>query len=280
MQPIKIANDPRLAAKREQLTHLLKLMAGGAGVGMFGRSLVQFAKRPTLEVPFVSPGPSTLPIPVAVEEEQPGLKKLAGAVFDAVASMIPDGLDPATEWLGRNVSKPTNAPLMYPLSFAAAAGGVGGGWALTDWYLQRRRKQKMQQELERAKGDFQSALLDQSRASRAVKQADDQLGRKLDQLFDLLCAKEVELRDELEKTGNFADTAAKFPGLYLTAMTLLGAGSAYGMYNWTKKRSPSHVLQRAIRERGRALWSRSPQGVQVIPTPVTVPHEEEQPMAA
>ena len=69
MQSIKIANDPRLTAKREQLTHLLKLMAGGAGVGMFGRSLLQFAKRPSLEVPFVSPGPSTLPIPVAVEEE-------------------------------------------------------------------------------------------------------------------------------------------------------------------------------------------------------------------
>lgn len=279
--------------KFEQLKHLINLAVGGAGVGMFGRSMLHLVggRKPATTIPFVSPGPSVLPVPIAAEEEQqPQLAKfaadLSGWVKDNVgmplARMIPDGPDPISKTIGEYVSDPRRAPIMYPLAIGAGAAGVAGGWSLTDWLLKRRRKSRMQEDITNAKRDFQNALLQQSQAARmygkTAADAEPTVADKLDQLFDVVEEKHAELVKEAaqdkEAAGNAADALAAVPGLYYTALALTGAGSAYGMYNWTRNRSPQHLLNQAVRERARALWAKSPQAVQVVPTPVGRREEE------
>lgn len=282
--------------KFEQLKHLINLAVGGAGVGMFGRSMLHLAsgRKPATTIPFVSPGPSILPVPVADEEQQqPQLAKLAadlsGWVKDNIgmplARMIPDGPDPISKTIGEYVSDPRRAPIMYPLAIGAGAAGVAGGWSLTDWLLQRRRKARMQEDVTNAKRDFQNALLQQSHVARqfggkSAAATEPTVADKLDQLFDVVEEKQAgivkEAAQDKEAGGNMADVLAAGPGLYYTALAMLGGGSAYGMYNWTRNRSPQHLLNQAIRERARSLWAKSPQAVQVVPT--TVRREEEEPI--
>ena len=272
---------PRDAQRAEAVKTLFRLMAGGAGVGMFGRGLLHLMQPQTLpQVPFVSPGPSTLEIP-AVQEEEPGLAKLAAelakeALFDdqtlanawknvAEARFPLDitGITGVTGWLGRNVSDPQNAPMMMPLALGSAAAGTAGGWSLADWALRRRRKSQIDEQLQAAKDEFQAALLAQAQAAGpGVKAASEQsLSERLDVLYDLL----QETNEKQIKEGSVADAASIPAGAYLTALGLLSAGSAYGMYNWTKNRSKAHLLDKALRERARLLWARSPQPVSVVP---------------
>lgn len=280
------------AQKYVQLKHLINLALGGAGVGMFGRGLLHMAggRKPSTAIPFVSPGPSVLPVPVPQEEEEQPLPKLASDLASWVkdnigmplARMIPDGPDPLSKTIGEYVSDPRRAPIMYPLSIGAGAAGVAGGWSLTDWLLKRRRKARMQEDITNAKRDFQNALLQQAQAARGygMKTASElTVADKLEMLFDAVEEKRTDLvkqaAQDKEAKGNAADLLATAPGLYYTALALLTGGAAYGTYNWTRNRSPQHLLNQAVRERSRALWAKSPQAVQVVPTPMSTKQEEE-----
>lgn len=278
--------SPRDAQRAAAVKTLFRLMAGGAGVGMFGRGLLHLMQPQTVpDVPFVSPGPSSLPIPV-IEDEEPGLAKFSAelakeAIFSdqqlangyrTIAENFPLDITGLTGWVGRNVSDPQHAPAMMPLSLGAAAAGTYGGWSLADWMLQKRRKAHVDSQLQQAKDEFQAALLSQAQAAEPQKRAsaDDPLSDRLDVLFDAM----QKTAEEQTKQANVADVASVPFGMYLTALGLLSGGSAYGMYNWTKNRSKAHLLDKALRERSRMLWQRAPQTVAAIPvSPEPMPEE-------
>ena len=276
-------------AQKVQLRHLLKLMAGGAGLGMLGRSAVHImSPRPELSVPFISPGPSVLPIPV---EEEPAqrrqplaprglLTKLAADInqhiksankglvdqfIDTASAFVPQSLvGPPT--IANSVGNPLNAPLMYPMSVGAAAAGIGGGWKLTDWLMDKRRTAQTEEELHKAKQDFQAALIAQAQASRVKRAGDEETtGDKLDRLFDLL--------EKRAGSENMMDYVAWPVGLYQLAAGTLAAGAGYGTYQWARNRSQSKLLQKALQERARRMWQQSLQPVSVVP--VRVPRKDQ-----
>jgi hypothetical protein len=298
----KIATlTPRDAQRAEAVKTLFRLAAGGAGVGMFGRGLMHLLQPQTqLDVPFVSPGPSVLPIPVSAEPSpkkgQGGLAKFAAelekdALFDdqslangyrAFAENMPFEPTGLGKLVSTNVTNPQHAPMMMPMSLGAAAAGTAGGWSLADWLLKRRRKSHVDAQMQAAKDDFQQALLEQSQAAQAARgikraAAAQTLGERLDVLFDALQEQSVENVAAVKAAG-LADAVAPVGGMYLTMLGLLSGGSAYGMYNWTKNRSKAHLLQKALQERSRNLLARSPQTVSLVP--MTEHPPEEQPVAA
>lgn len=276
--------SPRDAQRAEAAKSLFRLLAGGAGVGMFGRGLLHLLQPSSApEVPFVSPGPSPLPVPVPPEEEEgrPQLAKFAEelskeALFDdqtlangyrTLVENFPLDVTGITGLVGRNVTNPKDAPMMMPLSLGAAAAGTAGGWSLADWVLQKRRRAHIDSQLQQAKDEFQAALLSQAQTRRGEKTASEQsLSERLDVLFDQMAATQ-----QSKEAGATADLASTPLGMYMTALGLLSGGSAYGMYHWTKNRSKAHLLDKALRERSRALWQRAPQTVVTIPTAPAAP---------
>lgn len=281
--------SPRDVQRAAAVKTLFRLMAGGAGVGMFGRGLLHMMQPEGIpDVPFVSPGPSTLPIPVVANDadgKPPGLAKFAAELakeaifsdqqlangFRTFAENFPLDVTGMTGWVGRNVSDPQYAPAMMPLSLGAAATGTVGGWSLADWMLKKRRRSHVDSQLQQAKDEFQAALMAQAQAARpSIKAAaDESLGDRLDQLFDML----EKTAETQTKEANVADAASVPFGMYLTALGLLSGGSAYGMYNWTKNRSKAHLLDKALRERSRLIWQRAPQTVAAMPVAPTMPEE-------
>lgn len=278
-------------AQKVQLRHLLGLMAGGVGLGMIGRGMVHaLSPRPELSVPFISPGPSVLPIPV--EEEEPprpprpmglsrrgSITKLAAAVnqhlkaankglvdkaIDTASAFVPQSLYFGSA-LADSVGNPVNAPLMYPMSVGAAAAGVGGGWKLTDWLMDQRRSAQTEEELAKAKHDFHAALIAQAQAARTKRASDgESVGEKLDRLCDAL--------EKRAANENIMDSAAWPVGLYQLAAGTLAAGAGYGTYQWTKNRSQSKLLNKALQERARRMWQQQLQPVSVVP--VRVPRKD------
>lgn len=277
-------------AQKTQLRHLLSLVAGGAGLGMLGRGAVHvMSPRPELSVPFISPGPSILPIPV--EEEPPqrrqmlaphgSMAKFAAAInqhlksankgvvdkfIDTASAFVPQSLTGFSA-IADSVGNPINAPLMYPMSLGASAAGIGAGWKLTDWLMDRRRTAQTDEDLNKAKQDFQAALIAQAQASRVKRAAHDEpISDKLDRLYDLF-------EKRAANDSNLMDWVAGPVGMYQMAAGTLAAGAGYGTYQWARNRSQSKLLQKALQERARRMWQQSLQPVSVVP--VRVPRKDQ-----
>jgi hypothetical protein len=248
----KTAN-PRVEYARQ----LMQLGLAGLGGGAAARAAMGFRNlgRPAIPTPFISPGPSAIEIhiPTQGNAEDPDLETPtdeANLKFADIGSTIP-GWDfvanqvakvlPEGEF-ARNVSK-------VPLPVMAAGAGLAGGWSLTDWILDKRRKDKLKDELETAQQDYTDALGSQYMQS---KQAGDvnTTGELLDNVFD-----------QLTKQGLVSEAL----GAYLLTAATLAGGAGYGTYQWAKGRSDAALLAKAQKERARKLWNRVPQPVYAVP---------------
>jgi hypothetical protein len=139
------------------------------------------------------------------------------------------------------------------LQLGIGGGALLGGWGLTDWLLNRRRRSQLQSELESAQQDYQKAIKQQFQ-TRKQASADTPASTNI-------------LDDHYTQT-KCAGLGGQLGGGVLAALGLLAAGGALGTYQWTKGRSASKQLKAAQRERARMLWEAQPQPIYAVPVPV------------
>lgn len=272
---IKVAlEDPRLSLARQ----ILGVGAAGFGAGAAARAVSGFANlgREPVDAPFISPGPSALPIavpgkPGEEEEETPqaaanlkfaqpvATQPAAPSTYDAAASVL-------AQFLPKDSFSRTARGISGPV--LAGAGGLAGGWALTDWVLDGQRKRQLDDELAAAKAEYSQALMGGAKTASTEPTTAE--------LLEQLC-------DRLEKVANdppatpaaapapaatglldMATPAKAWGGYELAAALMAGAG-AYGGYKWTKGRSEAELLAKAQRQRARQLWSQNLQPIYMVP---------------
>ena len=273
-----------IAQRPEVFRRLLSLGAAGIGLGATGRTLLDlFSTQPEYKMPFVSPGPSTLEIPVSPqEEEQPqtGLAKLTRGLkragwaedlskkFPSIVDKIPL-FGPTLNSIERGVNHAGQAWWNGPAAVGIGAGSVGLGWGLADWLVGKNRKQQTDDELNHAKDVYQQALL-----SEGTKQAGkiDPIVAKLDTVFDLF--EKVAAEKSAAEYGDWWNPIAQgfshpagnaAVGAYITALGTLAAGTGYAGYQWAKSRSPSSLLQKALQARAQRLWQTTSQPIEAVP---------------
>lgn len=253
-----VTTDPRVDLAKQ----LLSVGAAGLGAGAAARALVGLRNlgRPPVQTPFISPGPSAIPIPVPAPqvddvggeespEEEANLKFAAGETsgpFESAAQGLAQFM-PRSSW-GREAAS-------IPGTVLTGGAALMGGWKLTDMLLDNRRKAQLQEELDMAKKEYEGALHGTMGAKLA---SNDKVGVGLDQLFD-----------GLSKEGS---VTAKATGAYALAAALMAGGAGVGAYNWTKGRSEAALLAKAQKERARRLWSSNLQPVYAVPEPVEMPN--------
>jgi hypothetical protein len=259
MPSINALRPKQADARTDLAKQILSIGLAGLGAGVTGRSIMGLRNlsRPPVQTPFISPGPSPLPIPIPAEQlppeedpeltvDSPAYKYGSAGLYEGAANTLAQYL-PEQQWSREAISVPA----------LALTGGLGavGGWKLTDWLLDKRRKAQLNDELVNAQSEYESALQSQFQPKMAAA-TDDKIGigPQLDELFGVL-----------EKSAIGATSGAA--GAYLLAAALLGGGAAAGTYNWTKNRSPAAMLAKAQKERARQLWARSNQPVVAVPMP-------------
>lgn len=239
-------------ARTDLAKQILSIGLAGLGAGVAGRSVMGLRNlsRAPAAVPFISPGPSPLAIPVQgpPEEEEldapPSFGKVAEdpGWYESTANTLAKAI-PQDQWSREAITLPA----------LAITGGLAGagGWKLTDWMLDKRRKSQLDEELQSAQADYEAALQSQFQPKMAAATDKIGIGPQLDELFG-----------ELEKVAGYTSSAA---GAYLLAASVLGGGAAMGTYNWAKSRSPAAMLAKAQKERARRLWAQNNQPIIAIP---------------
>lgn len=221
----------------------LGLLAAGLGAAIRGGTgLYQMAQknmRPAARPAATAPVMIDVPIRKKQEEDNP-LKMASQSEVSVPESWVQDFLS------GGANTKPSRWWAALPVSVAAGAGGLYGGWKLSDMLMDSRRKSQLQAELDDAKSDYEAALRGESK-----------LGQALDALYD-----------RMEKEANIADIVG--PNLGLAALLgLTGAlGSGYVSYNLTKARNPQALKDKAKRQYQVEQYRRRPSPILARPVPL------------
>lgn len=220
---------------REQaLQNALSMGLVGTGAGMAGRGffgLLELIRRNASKPPRSVPTP--VPIDLPLEENE---SKIAG-----VADFL----------RGDYAQSISGVPWAVPAAVGAGGAGLVGGWSLMDYLLDKRRKGDLDAELEKAKSEYESALI----RNTAKTANDDSLGADLDRLYDL-----VE-----KKADYWSDLAGKLTGLYGIYAGTSGLAGAALAYNWGKKRQRKAIIEKALKERRRRRFSSQPAPVYLRP---------------
>jgi len=151
------------------------------------------------------------------------------------------------DFLKGDYAKSTSGvPWAIPAAVGAGAAGAYGGWKGIDALLEQRRKGELDDELEKAKREYEEAL------SGETKLAED-----LDELYD-------EVEKQAVSPSDAAGTATGLYGVYGGAAALLAAIAAY---QYGKKRQRRSLLEAAQEKRRRSRFARQPVPMQVRPVP-------------
>lgn len=227
----------------------LGLLMFGLGAGARGlQGLVNLGRRNLQRPSLPSFTDHVIQVPIRDDAEE---KTASDPVTDYV-------VNPITDAFKGNVSEPGAWPLSLPLALTATGTGIFGGYKLTDWLMDQRRKSQLQEELDDAKQRYEAALTGKSA-----------LAQDLDALYDAYT----------EKQGSAADNWGRIIGGGLTIGLPLGLISGLITYDMTKKRTPSEVLRKAKQKRLRELTQRQPPAVYARPAyqagSADVPTEDE-----
>jgi len=278
--------------KRKQLIEILaRIGFMGAGVGAAGRSLLGL--RQLTDPRPLALGPRALlpdPIPLKVfrsaeEEEEDTAPRLPMRRPKAAAVDMSQLWDDAKTWAAEKLpetgiagaSHPVLSSLGIPLAAGTALGTTYGGWKLLDWLLRKQRKGVMTQALRKAEEDYEKAVADQYRnamRSKAASTADTRdVSAALDELHADLhdMAKQAgvkEIYEKMKAAPQMAwDVGHGASGAYLAALALLAAAAFHKTHQWTRGRSPSAVVSKALKQRYRQYPAPGP----AYASPVRVP---------
>jgi hypothetical protein len=264
------ANDI-LQAEAMRRVLQLALFSGTAGVGARAlQGIGDFVGRAAGRDPKPAARPLALPIPVPVTlprrrksaqaADEPGpLGRLARYITTQVPWMHQPGT--LSGWQNPNMA---DKSWVYPAGAAAAAGGLYGGYKLTDFILDRTKKREQESELERARRDYQEALMGQYPPKAASA------GDALDALYEASREKRANLVTRT-LAGLPETVAGELPpwlvGTALTGMGTLAVGSGLASYNWARDHSQTKALEEAIRRRQEQLAAQSPPSLMAVPVP-------------
>lgn len=172
---------------------------------------------------------------------------------------------PSVGLAGDDASTKSGIPLYLPLMGAALAGGLYGGYKLTDLLLGKRQQAEKEDELESAKKRYRHAITSQYTPSQVEKWSSADVGIKLDALYKTFV-----------KQG-LSDALGTALGLYGLFGGALALGTGVGTYKYLKARTPEARLKKIIEQRARERWLRSPPEVRgtVAQFPVTSPPESD-----
>jgi hypothetical protein len=276
---------PRNVMQAEAMRSIINaaLLAGAVGIG--GRTLQglgNFAGRNLGQAPKTPLRQSTIPVPVPVDLSPPSPRR--GRPRFKAAEALP-ALPPPAEihkqpltWLAQNaanalgtmkgpgehMSLPGKAlsgwgsrsiadkPWAYPVGAAAIGAGLVGGYKLTDWLLDRARKNEVDSELAEARKQYEAAMMGQyGQKAASVDPVDP-----VDALYDAT-----------EKSAGVVGPAL---GMGLLGMGAIGLGSGMASYNWARGRSRTRALEEAIRRRQEALFAQAPRPIMATPVPYPV----------
>ncbi len=219
----------------------------GLGVGVGGRALLALGGGNPQPRPL--PAPISIPIPHPAAAE--GKEKAAG-----LGSFLGSFLS------GEHATTEPGIPWAWPAATLAAGGGLLAGWHGLDSILASRRKAGLEGEVEKAKKDYETALLGQY---GKPKMAEEETPEEQEDAADEAEGEEL-LGEDLDKLASLiekrsftaADVAGAITGGYGTYSLLTGLPAAYLGYHWAKRRQNAAVLAKAQRERTRQLYAQQP----------------------
>jgi len=150
---------------------------------------------------------------------------------------------PATfmSWLkGSQARTPSEIPAYYPLAALAAAGGLAGGYGLTDKVLDSRRSAETETQLDRAKKRYMEAM------STTEKLGKSTLDETLDELADM-CLDDSEKQAEFNPWGAAGVTSGGLMAYML--MSALASGKL--SHDFFKSRGQASISEEALRRRAK-----------------------------
>jgi hypothetical protein len=253
-------------AKSEAMRRVMTALGVTAGAGIAARGAMGLGKQFSRAVRGPSrtmPTQQMLQVPVEYEmdpEEQKlandGAADAGGSVLDSIGKSFGSFIhgDNASRWYG--------VPWAMPAVAGAGAGGLYGGWKLTDYVMDRRRKQEMKAKLDRARKEYREALLGKS--------ASDGQETEATLLHDELVALHKEANDAYDAMGALA-------GMYGTAAGGVGLLGMLAAYNWAKKRQRRELVDKAQKRRFADRQMRQPLPLQAVPVAVKGTNIEKKP---
>jgi hypothetical protein len=153
---------------------------------------------------------------------------------------------------GEYAQSVSGVPWAMPAAVGAGAAGLAGGWSAMDYLLDKRRKGDLQAELEKAKAEYEAALMASTTGKTA---AAGTLARDLDDLYD----------EMTKKANSWADLAGRGAGAYGIYGGVAGLTTALLAYNWDKKRQRRALIDKALKERRKRRFSSQPAAMYVRP---------------
>ena len=181
--------------------------------------------------------PSSVPVDMPLQQEEEELKVAGVADF----------------MKGEYAQSVSGVPWAMPAAVGAGAAGLMGGWSAMDYLLDKRRKGDLQAELDKAKQEYEAALMSSSMHGKMA--AEGTLSRDLDNLYDELT----------KKATSWTDLAGRGAGAYGIYGGVAGLTSALLAYNWDKKRQRRALLDKALKERRKRRFSSQPAAMYVRP---------------
>ena len=257
----RVGQDSQRIINNQMLGDIARVGGTGLAMGVGARGLwglMNQLSRNTRKPRQSIPGPLEVEIPVEeIDEKYAESKEAAGGVMDWVGQKTNDTLSSAGDAIKKYfssgyASKPSGSPMYLPGVLGAGIGGGAAGWALTDWLMDKRRRQAMKAELEQAKQEYNDALF-------------GKLSSVLDELYDDLQAAEKQAQEKKADAGDLAGMIGGAGLTYAGGSALLAAMAAYEN---TRKRQRRTLLQRAQKERQRARYESMPSPIYATPVPV------------
>lgn len=191
----------------------------------------------------------------------------------AVVTRIPVPVaDDVTDEKSAEYTAKTSFPWYYPGMMLAGGLGLYGGWKGVDALFDKQRQAQKSQEMDEAKGDFESALLDSYAkprrlgAGNVAKTAADELGVALDALFDGMN----------KEAFNWSDIGGTAAGLYGAYALATGVPAGMWAYDRASKGSRGATLDKAMKLRSRRAYLNRPSEIYAVPDPVMVGRGREQ----
>lgn len=239
-------------ARNQAIQHILTTLgvAGAVGIGTRGAiGASHFLGRPEADTNR-SIGPQVLQIPTPVYTRKKDRERalLMGKV--------------ASPWW------------TIPGLTAAGAGGLYGGFKMTDWLANRKRKQDLDAEVEEAKRKYHEALMGQYNPSNVplsdkIPAVPAPLPKAAALKADLDAMVEAIQRNtkEVIKEAGWGENAI---GIGTTLAGVLALGSGIAAYHATNKRSQAQLIADAIRQREKERWARRPTEIYAVPQPVSL----------
>lgn len=169
----------------------------------------------------------------------------------------------SSRWLrGDTHNSPVDVPWAMPAMALAAGGGLYGGHALSRWALKKRRKGELDEELEKAKREYEEAMMAQYDPAKIHKLAAVNPAERLDKAFETFA----------KRAGAVNEGLGMGTGAYLTLAALLAGGVGTASYGHFRSRAKSKMLADALKQRAMLRGLSTPSDVYIHPVSAHLRH--------